>query len=606
MATFEHLPYTNFHDLNMDWVISVVKDFLNKYEHIEELINTGKKDIINLTAEELAALTAKKEELEALLNAWYNEHSADIAEQLTNAVTSFNSSATSKTQELLGTIPSDYTNFFDDTVINAAELQRRKNLYNPATVTANKEYNSEGVIIDSNNYLTDFIPVLPIPIYFSVNDAPIPNYSVYYAYEFNREKTWIRRITLATVNNYTPSQDAVYIRLCISPNIRNALMAEYFGISTYMYYYNNSDVAKTIGGKVEADLFYNTQNVYDSAKITDNKEYNADGNLIDSTVVSLSDFIPVVRNVIYYLSLYDYPIPNYRIYYIYEFDNKSNFIRRINTATSETYIPSPDAYYFRAGISNAHVPYVKIEAGKRSPWSQIMPGYQMLNSIVEASVNLFDSIAGVGDSYTVALCANQAGTRLIEMREHSYIATIAKRAGVPWYLYGRSGATSRSFIQQDLAALLAEPARGLYIINIGQNDINNDLPVGTIADVHDDPTLNPDTYYGNMGRIVSAVKSHAPKAKIILVKSWVNHNIYGTETSYQKLDPAIQEIANYFSIPTIAPYDDQYFNSYFHNHRRVQGHPSILGYNMMGLAMERLFSKCVLQNYEYFMYSTIG
>lgn len=35
----ENFPYTNFHDLNLDWIISVVKDFLEKYSNMSELIN---------------------------------------------------------------------------------------------------------------------------------------------------------------------------------------------------------------------------------------------------------------------------------------------------------------------------------------------------------------------------------------------------------------------------------------------------------------------------------------------------------------------------------------------------------------------------------------
>lgn len=603
----ENFPYSNFHDLNMDWIIKIAKDFLDQYTHIQQIIEQGQEDITNLTEENLQALTDKKDELEALLDQWYNTHSSDIAVQLANAVTSFNASATAKTEELLGTIPSDYTDFFDDTVVNLGEHQRGKNLYNAATVTPNKEYNSEGAIVDSSNYLTDFIPVLPLPIYFSVNDAPVPNYRVYYAYEFDRNKTWIRRITVVTATNYTPASDAVYVRFSISPNIRNSLMVEYFGISTFMYYFNNTDVAKSIGGKVEADLYYNTQNLYNPANITYKKEYNSNGELIDSTTLSVSNYIPALKNAVYYLSLNDNPVPNYRVYYAYEFSNKLNFIRRRAIPTEVTFTPSSDAFYFRLGLSNGHLPFFKVEINQRTPWSKALPGYQLMNSIIDASVNVFDSIAGVGDSYTMALCGNQAGTTLTEHPEQSYIATMGKRAGVPWYLYGRSGATSSSFIQQDLQSLLDSPARGLYIINIGQNDINTGTTEGTISDIHDDnPSLNPDTYYGNMGKIIAAIKAHAPIAKIVLVKSWVNHNIWGTETSYQKLDPAIQNIADHFGIPTIAPYDDQYFNSYYHNYRRAQGHPSILGYTMMGIAMERLFSKCVMENYNYFMYSTIG
>ena len=95
---FEQFPYANFHELNMDWIIKIAKDFLDQYTHIQDTISTG-----------LDSLGDKAQELEALLQAWYNTHSEDIAQQLANAVESFNTTATQKTLELIGTIPADYT-----------------------------------------------------------------------------------------------------------------------------------------------------------------------------------------------------------------------------------------------------------------------------------------------------------------------------------------------------------------------------------------------------------------------------------------------------------------------------------------------------------------
>lgn len=106
---FEQFPYANFHEMNMDWIIKVVKDFLSKYEYIEELIRTGKEDIVNLTAEEMQALTDKKEELEALLQAWYDSHSEDIARELDRAISAFYTAADNKAEQAIASIPSDYT-----------------------------------------------------------------------------------------------------------------------------------------------------------------------------------------------------------------------------------------------------------------------------------------------------------------------------------------------------------------------------------------------------------------------------------------------------------------------------------------------------------------
>ena len=86
----EGFPYSNFHDLNMDWIIKIAKDFLDQYTHIQEIIEQGKTDIQDLTTSGLTQLQDKADNLEALLQAWYDEHSADIADQLADALTDLN------------------------------------------------------------------------------------------------------------------------------------------------------------------------------------------------------------------------------------------------------------------------------------------------------------------------------------------------------------------------------------------------------------------------------------------------------------------------------------------------------------------------------------
>ena len=45
---FEQFPYTNFHELNMDWIVKIAKDFLDQYTHIQETITTGRHGMIHI------------------------------------------------------------------------------------------------------------------------------------------------------------------------------------------------------------------------------------------------------------------------------------------------------------------------------------------------------------------------------------------------------------------------------------------------------------------------------------------------------------------------------------------------------------------------------
>lgn len=95
---FEQFPYANFHEMNMDWVIKVVKDFLAKYTDIENLIARGQEDITELTDEKLQELEDKTTELENLLQEWYETHEASLTETLNQ-----------KLAEVLASIPADYS-----------------------------------------------------------------------------------------------------------------------------------------------------------------------------------------------------------------------------------------------------------------------------------------------------------------------------------------------------------------------------------------------------------------------------------------------------------------------------------------------------------------
>lgn len=116
----ENFPYSNFHDLNMDWIIKIAKDFLDQYTNIQNTITEG-----------LEELDSKAQELEDLLQQWYDTHSADIAGQLAEAlndlntwytthqgyleqyvsdsISAFNTAADLKAAQTIASIPADYT-----------------------------------------------------------------------------------------------------------------------------------------------------------------------------------------------------------------------------------------------------------------------------------------------------------------------------------------------------------------------------------------------------------------------------------------------------------------------------------------------------------------
>ena len=183
---FDNFPYTDMHQLNLDWIIKIAKDFLDQYTHIQQLISDGEASLQNLTEEGLQQLQDKADNLETLLQEWYNTHSEDIAQELAaaledinellssslaninelvdtslasittntnNAIDRFNSSADIKAQETIASIPDDYTALANavtqitaevdalvglPTVINL--LDNNNNTYTQFEIIAGKHY----------------------------------------------------------------------------------------------------------------------------------------------------------------------------------------------------------------------------------------------------------------------------------------------------------------------------------------------------------------------------------------------------------------------------------------------------------------------------------
>lgn len=149
---FDNFPYTDMHQLNLDWIIKIAKDFLDQYTTIQQLISDGEQSLQDLTTEGLNDLQEKADHLQELLDAWYNEHSQDITDQLADAlqdladalnttITSFNAAADAKSQALLDSWPSDYSQL----VTWVDELRTKSPIYRGATTTPLAQIDKAGM-----------------------------------------------------------------------------------------------------------------------------------------------------------------------------------------------------------------------------------------------------------------------------------------------------------------------------------------------------------------------------------------------------------------------------------------------------------------------------
>lgn len=172
----ENFPYSNFHDLNMDWIIKIAKDFLDQYTHIQETITEG-----------LESLETTANTLNQLLQDWYDTHSQDIANQLADALSDlnewyethqnyldatlaenlaeFNRRADAKAEQTIASIPEDYTQVANDAleVKNAVKAKGLEIEQGQLTATDGSEQDSD--IRIRTGYMA--FSELPVDIYAS-------------------------------------------------------------------------------------------------------------------------------------------------------------------------------------------------------------------------------------------------------------------------------------------------------------------------------------------------------------------------------------------------------------------------------------------------------
>ena len=261
----ENFPYSNFHDMNTDWLIKVAKDFLDQYTNIQETIQTGLDD-----------LDAKATELEGLLQEWYNTHSEDIANQLANAledlnnwytthqnyldatlaqnIQTFDNHAEQKAQETIATIPSDYTTLSNTVQDHSDALGDSMNIFNPNVPAdrISKYFAQDGFIANSDyNVGYDFYMLPNEAIYFWIaTDNGVEEYSPRFMFT--------GATTDALTNNASGDHEYLnwlnipqYVRFSISVNDWDSVMITH-GSTAPDHYYPYS--LSFLGNKVEEEI----------------------------------------------------------------------------------------------------------------------------------------------------------------------------------------------------------------------------------------------------------------------------------------------------------------------------------------------------------------
>ena len=226
-----------------------------------------------------------------------------------------------------------------------------------------------------------------------------------------------------------------------------------------------------------------------------------------------------------------------------------------------------------------------------------------------ACVAMFEKIGCCGDSFTAGYLYDVPGVPRAAYPAVSWPASLGRLYGVKARAFAKPGATTASYLTDPAglpAAEAAEPQQ-LYVIALGLNDHTQGIPVGSIADIHDDYNENPATFFGNYGRIIDRLRLHAPKAKFVLCKSfWVlragNHARYpyGVTGYYDYMSAPVEAIAAHYGIPWLETLDDPFFCSPEYADGLIGFHPTGPLYAAMAKRLGELIGAAILKNPDYF------
>ena len=214
----------------------------------------------------------------------------------------------------------------------------------------------------------------------------------------------------------------------------------------------------------------------------------------------------------------------------------------------------------------------------------------------EVSLSIFDKVTVIGDSYSAGWLQKPDGSSFYDKSKYQWARLIGKKYGFTVNNLSMSGWTAQDFVKNKLSDISNNELQDAYIIALGINDQSNGKEtLGTKDDLKQDYQNNPDSFYGNMGKIIGTIKGHDANARIILLTIMRNDGAV-TDT----FNAAIKDIAKNYSLPVADLDSDPYFQTDEYEQRKAGGHPTIVGYGALAEHLDNVLQKAILNNYDYF------
>lgn len=219
---------------------------------------------------------------------------------------------------------------------------------------------------------------------------------------------------------------------------------------------------------------------------------------------------------------------------------------------------------------------------------------------MEDDVFAFATMGVIGDSLANGASNYSGGTA--DRPAYAWGNYIARVYGVDVTLFASGGATTRTWLSQSwgAAALASDDPKECYIIALGQNDaysLGNDY-LGSTSDIHvGSEDQDADTFCGNYGKIIAAIKAKSPRAKIFCLTM-------GFKNTTEKINynAAIKAIANlYDNAYAVDLSADPFYTSALFNSVWYGAHSTPIGYKLIAKNIHDNICEVMMANISDFL-----
>ena len=167
---------------------------------------------------------------------------------------------------------------------------------------------------------------------------------------------------------------------------------------------------------------------------------------------------------------------------------------------------------------------------------------------------IFRKIGVIGGSMSTGFHGKEEGSSYGNLPEYSFIQFMARICGSEGFNFSSGGISARTWLTNNNIGAESDKFKNnpcqLYIVQLGNNDFSihendNNYTLGSLDDISiGNESSNPDTFYGNLSKILAAIKSVQPRA-YIFISTFINgyETVTGTDFDY---NAAIREIVEYY------------------------------------------------------------